>query len=121
MNEASENAFTLIEDGPAPRGLRMRDSDISVAGGPVSHAVDALGRRHLLIPLAASNRRSPITAATVSASTPETWKTIGAKAAISMSRARRPISATSSRSSATICSADSKTTWPSPQLSALPC
>jgi len=56
MNEASENAFTLIEDGPAPRGLRMRDSDISVAGGFASHAVDALGRRHLLIPLAAEQQ-----------------------------------------------------------------
>ena len=51
MSEASENAFTLVEDGPAPRGLRMRDSEVTVAGGYVSHAIDALGRRHLLIPL----------------------------------------------------------------------
>jgi Putative PD-(D/E)XK family member, (DUF4420) len=51
MSEASENAFTLIEDGPAPGGLRMRDSDIAVAGGYVSHAIDALGHRHLLVPL----------------------------------------------------------------------
>lgn len=56
MSEASENAFTLIEDGPAPRGLRMRDSDVTVTGGYVSHAVDALGRRHLLIPLAAEQQ-----------------------------------------------------------------
>jgi hypothetical protein len=52
MSEVSENAFTLIEDGPTPRGLRMRDSEISVAGGYVSHAIDTLGRRHLLVPLA---------------------------------------------------------------------
>jgi hypothetical protein len=51
MSEASENAFTLVEDGPTPRGLRMRDSEVTVAGGYVSHAIDALGRRHLLIPL----------------------------------------------------------------------
>ncbi len=56
MSEASESAFTLIEDGPAPRGLRMRDSDVAVAGGYVSHAVDALNRRHLLIPLAAGEQ-----------------------------------------------------------------
>jgi len=56
MNEASENAFTLIEDGPAPRWLRMRDSDISVAGGLASHAIDAIGHRHLLIPLAAGQQ-----------------------------------------------------------------
>ena len=31
----------------------MRDSEVTVAGGYVSHAIDALGRRHLLIPLAA--------------------------------------------------------------------
>jgi Putative PD-(D/E)XK family member, (DUF4420) len=56
MSEASENAFTLIEDGPAPRGLRMRDSDVTIAGGYVSHAIDALGRRHLLIPLSAEQQ-----------------------------------------------------------------
>ena len=56
MSEASENAFTLIEDGPAPRGLRMRDSDITVAGGCISHAIDALGRRHLLVPLTAEQQ-----------------------------------------------------------------
>jgi Putative PD-(D/E)XK family member, (DUF4420) len=52
MSEASESAFSLIEDSSVARGLRMRDSDIVVAGGYVSHAIDALGRRHLLIPLA---------------------------------------------------------------------
>lgn len=51
MNEASESAFNLIEDGHVAQ-LRMRDSDVAVAGGYVSHAIDALGRRHLLIPLA---------------------------------------------------------------------
>lgn len=56
MSEASENAFTLIEDGPAPRGLRMRDSDIAVAAGYVSHAIDALGYRHLLVPLTAEQQ-----------------------------------------------------------------
>jgi Putative PD-(D/E)XK family member, (DUF4420) len=59
MSEASESAFTLIEDGSVARGLRMRDSDIAVAGGYVSHAVDALGHRHLLIPL--SGGQQPIT------------------------------------------------------------
>jgi hypothetical protein len=52
MNEASENAFSLIEDGSVALGLRMRDSDVVVPGGYVSHAVDVVGRRHLLIPLA---------------------------------------------------------------------
>ena len=52
MNEASESAFSLIEDGSVSSGLRMRDSDVAVAGGYVSHAVDAMGRRHLVIPLA---------------------------------------------------------------------
>lgn len=56
MNEASESSFSLIEDGPLARGLRMRDSDVAAAGGYVSHAVDALGRRHLLIPLAADQQ-----------------------------------------------------------------
>ncbi|MCU1494560.1 MAG: hypothetical protein JWO62_2324 [Acidimicrobiaceae bacterium] len=56
MSEASEDAFSLIEDGPTPSGLRMRDSDIGVAGGYVSHAIDALGCRHLLIPLTADQR-----------------------------------------------------------------
>lgn len=56
MSEASESAFNLIEDRSVPRGLRMRDSDIAVAGGYINHAVDALGRRHLLIPLADEQR-----------------------------------------------------------------
>lgn len=51
MSEASESSFSLIEGGPTPHGLRMRDSEIAVAGGHVSHAVDGMGRRHLLIPL----------------------------------------------------------------------
>jgi hypothetical protein len=58
MSEASESAFDLIEDGSVYSGLRMRDSDVAVAGGYVSHAVDALGRRHLVIPL--SGEQQPI-------------------------------------------------------------
>lgn len=56
MSEPSENAFSLIEDGEAPRGLRMRDSDVAVYGGYVSHAIDGMGRRHLLIPLTADQQ-----------------------------------------------------------------
>lgn len=56
MSEASESAFSLIEEGHAPRGLRMRDSDVAVVGGYVSHAVDAMGCRHLLIPLTAEQQ-----------------------------------------------------------------
>jgi hypothetical protein len=47
----SEDAFALIENGPVEQELRIRDSDVTVAGGCVRHAVDRLGRRHLLIPL----------------------------------------------------------------------
>jgi hypothetical protein len=53
MSEASESAFTLIEDGPAPLEFRLRDSDVTVAGGYVRHAIDSQSRRHLLVPLAA--------------------------------------------------------------------
>jgi hypothetical protein len=53
MTEPSEDAFELIENGPLQQELRIRDSDVSVAGGLVRHAVDRLGRRHLLVPLAA--------------------------------------------------------------------
>ena len=52
MTGPSENAFGLIEDGPVEQDLRIRDSDVAVAGGSVRHAVDRLGRRHLLVPLA---------------------------------------------------------------------
>jgi Putative PD-(D/E)XK family member, (DUF4420) len=52
MTGSSENAFALIENGPVEQELRIRDSDVAVAGGYVRHAVDRLGRRHLLIPLA---------------------------------------------------------------------
>ena len=54
MSEPSENIFSLIEDGPAPYGFRLRDSDLTIAGGNVRHAIDAQARRHLLVPLAAS-------------------------------------------------------------------
>ena len=52
MTGSSENAFGLIENGPLQQELRIRDSDVAVAGGFVRHAVDRLGRRHLLVPLA---------------------------------------------------------------------
>jgi len=51
MNGPSEQAYSVIENGPVQQELRIRDSDVSVAGGSVRHAVDRLGRRHLLIPL----------------------------------------------------------------------
>jgi hypothetical protein len=56
MSELSESAFSLIEDGSITRNLRTRDSDIALAGGYVNHAVDAMGRRHLLIPLTGEQR-----------------------------------------------------------------
>lgn len=52
MTGPSEDAFGLIENGPLKQELRIRDSDVTVAGGSVRHAVDRLGRRHLLVPLA---------------------------------------------------------------------
>jgi hypothetical protein len=52
MTGPSENAFELIENGPPEQELRIRDSDVTVAGGSVRHALDRLGRRHLLVPLA---------------------------------------------------------------------
>jgi hypothetical protein len=52
VTRLSESAFGLIEKGPLQQELRIRDSDISVSGGVVRHAVDRLGRRHLLVPLA---------------------------------------------------------------------
>jgi Putative PD-(D/E)XK family member, (DUF4420) len=52
MTGLSENAFGLIENGRVEQELRIRDSDVTVAGGSVRHAVDQLRRRHLLIPLA---------------------------------------------------------------------
>jgi hypothetical protein len=48
----SEPAFGLIENGPVEHDLRIRDSDVTVTAGPVRHAVDRFGHRHLLIPLA---------------------------------------------------------------------
>jgi hypothetical protein len=56
MIEPSESAFSLIEDGAVAHGLRIRDSDVAVTGGYVSHAIDAMGRRHILIPLASGER-----------------------------------------------------------------
>jgi hypothetical protein len=47
----SETAFGLIETGSVGHDLRVRDSDVEVAGGPVKHAVDRHGLRHLLVPL----------------------------------------------------------------------
>jgi hypothetical protein len=52
MTGPSENAFELIESGPVEQELRIRDSDVTVAGGAVRHALDRFGRRHLLVPLA---------------------------------------------------------------------
>lgn len=52
MTGQSENAFGLIENGPLDQELRIRDSDVAVTVGFVRHAVDRLGRRHLLVPLA---------------------------------------------------------------------
>ena len=52
MTGPSETAFGLIENGPVEQELRIRDSEVTVAGGSVRHAVDRFGRRHLLIPLA---------------------------------------------------------------------
>jgi len=52
MAGPSEQAYSVIENGPVEQELRIRDSDVSVAGGSVRHAVDRLGRRHLLVPLA---------------------------------------------------------------------
>lgn len=52
MTGPSETAFDLIENGPLKQELRVHDSDVAVAGGSVRHAVDRLGRRHLLVPLA---------------------------------------------------------------------
>jgi hypothetical protein len=51
MTAPSENAFELIENGPVEQELRIRDSDVTVAGGSVRHAIDSFGRRHLLVPL----------------------------------------------------------------------
>src|SRR5262245_5499530 len=51
MTGPSENAFELIESGPIEQELRIRDSDVTVTGGSVRHAIDQLGRRHLLVPL----------------------------------------------------------------------
>jgi hypothetical protein len=52
MTGPSENAFALIENGPLQQELRLRDSDVAASEGFVRHAVDRLGRRHLLVPLA---------------------------------------------------------------------
>jgi Putative PD-(D/E)XK family member, (DUF4420) len=51
--EASEGVFALLERDVST-GLRVlaRDTDVTLAGGVVAHALDASGRRHLLIPLA---------------------------------------------------------------------
>jgi hypothetical protein len=52
MTGPSEHAYSVIENGRVEQELRIRDSDVSVSGGSVRHAVDRLGRRHLLVPLA---------------------------------------------------------------------
>jgi hypothetical protein len=49
----SEAAFEVIENGAITQDLRIRDSDVTLTGGSVRHAIDRLGRRHLLVPLAA--------------------------------------------------------------------
>jgi len=51
MTGPSELSFEVIEKGALKEDLRIRDSDVSVAGGAVRHAIDRSGRRHLLIPL----------------------------------------------------------------------
>jgi hypothetical protein len=51
MSGPSELSFEVIERGAVKQDLRIRDSDVSVAGGAVRHAIDRSGRRHLLIPL----------------------------------------------------------------------
>lgn len=51
MAEASEDAFSLLERDTTGLEVRARETDVVVPAGPVSHAVDHFGRRHLLIPL----------------------------------------------------------------------
>lgn len=51
MTGQSETAFEVIENGVITQDLRIRDSDVTVTGGSVRHAIDRLGRRHLLVPL----------------------------------------------------------------------
>jgi hypothetical protein len=51
MTGPSERSFEVIEKGAVKQDLRIRDSDVSVAGGAVRHAIDRSGRRHLLVPL----------------------------------------------------------------------
>lgn len=50
--QTSEESFLLLElDRTRGRAMSARDSDVVVAAGPVTHAIDPAGRRHLLVPL----------------------------------------------------------------------
>ena len=51
MSDRSDVAFALLQ-AEAPAELVARDSDLVLPGGAVQHARDALGRLHLLVPLA---------------------------------------------------------------------
>ena len=51
MHDGFEDAFSLLERDSGRLDLRARFTDVVVVSGPVSHAVDRLGQRHLLIPL----------------------------------------------------------------------
>jgi hypothetical protein len=50
MTAQSEQAWRLLEKAPL-HDLTTRDSGIEVGGGPVLHALDQSGSRHLLVPL----------------------------------------------------------------------
>jgi hypothetical protein len=50
--QTSEESFLLLElDSTPGRAMSARDSDVAVDAGPVAHAIDPAGRRHLLVPL----------------------------------------------------------------------
>ena len=50
--ESSEKIFHFLAAATDPNALQMRESDITVRAGQVSHAIDHAGRRILLVPLA---------------------------------------------------------------------
>ncbi|MCG5446131.1 PD-(D/E)XK motif protein [Micromonospora sp. NIE79] len=51
MTGGAEEMFRRLEATDPPRQMRVLDSPVEVAAGPVAVGIDAAGRRHLLIPL----------------------------------------------------------------------
>ncbi|MBQ1076637.1 PD-(D/E)XK motif protein [Micromonospora sp. C31] len=51
MTGGAEEMFRRLEATDPPREMRVLDSPVEVAAGPVAVGIDASGRRHLLIPL----------------------------------------------------------------------